>query len=174
MSTGPHTERPDAAMPSVRLRHAVRAIVLDEEDRVLLCRCVLPDEVVWITPGGGVEPGETPYAALRREIREEVGLAVEGTPPPVWHQVIVAPGHAEGYDGVVNDYYLVRTRAFRPNGTLSDRELAAEHLTGFRWWRPGEIEDHRGPELFGPCDMAALLSALLRDGVPDAPLLIGP
>ncbi|MCI3928919.1 hypothetical protein [Streptomyces sp. AN091965] len=69
---------------------------------------------------------------------------------------------------------LVRTRAFRPNGTLSDRELAAEHLAGFRWWRQGEIEDQRGPDPFGPSDTAALLSALLAGGVPDEPLLIGP
>ncbi|MEV5557865.1 NUDIX hydrolase [Nonomuraea wenchangensis] len=68
-------------MPSLNLRHAVRAIVLDDHDRILLCRLALPKPagttIVWAAPGGGVEPGETPLAALRRELDEEVGLAVE-------------------------------------------------------------------------------------------------
>ncbi|WP_245687124.1 NUDIX domain-containing protein [Streptacidiphilus griseoplanus] len=50
-------------MATVRLRHSVRAIVLDEEDRILLCRHTAPEPpgtVVWAAPGGGVERGETP------------------------------------------------------------------------------------------------------------------
>ncbi|WP_330258257.1 NUDIX domain-containing protein [Streptomyces murinus] len=55
-------------MALVRLRRSVRAIVLDEGDRVLLCRFVLPKPtgpiVVWAAPGGGVERGESVLAAL--------------------------------------------------------------------------------------------------------------
>ncbi|WP_435134671.1 hypothetical protein [Actinacidiphila sp. bgisy144] len=57
-------------------------------------------------------------------------------PPHVWHQEVVAPGHAEGYDGVVNDHFLVRTADFRPRGALSDAQLAAEHISGLKWWHP--------------------------------------
>jgi 8-oxo-dGTP diphosphatase len=39
-----------------------------------------------------VEPGETLLAALRRELHEEVGLAVDDDPVHVWHQEVVAPG----------------------------------------------------------------------------------
>ncbi|MEU5246560.1 hypothetical protein AB0G81_21030, partial [Streptomyces asoensis] len=35
-----------------------------------------------------------------------------------------------GYDGVVNDYVLVRSAGFLPRGGLSDEELAAENITG--------------------------------------------
>jgi 8-oxo-dGTP pyrophosphatase MutT (NUDIX family) len=55
---------------------------VDEADRVLLCRFAFdkPDGpvVVWAAPGGGLEPGETPLAALRRELAEEIGLLPTG------------------------------------------------------------------------------------------------
>jgi 8-oxo-dGTP pyrophosphatase MutT (NUDIX family) len=103
------------------LRPAARGIILDDEDRVLLCRFEFSEEgvVVWATPGGGVEAGESPRHALRRELAEEIGLTVTGEPPHVWHQRVVAPGHAAGYDGIINDYFLIRTPHFSPSGSLS-------------------------------------------------------
>ncbi|WP_416482780.1 NUDIX domain-containing protein [Streptomyces sp. CL12] len=87
-------------MALVRLRRSVRAIALDEGDRVLLCRFVLPKPtgpiVVWAAPGGGVERGESVLAALQRELREETGLVIDGEPPHVWHQEVIDPGHAGG------------------------------------------------------------------------------
>jgi 8-oxo-dGTP diphosphatase len=68
---------------ALSLRRAVRAVVLDEDDRVLLCRLAIPEPagtVVWVTPGGGVERGETPFAALRRELLELIADGVPATP----------------------------------------------------------------------------------------------
>ncbi|MFF2777505.1 NUDIX hydrolase [Streptomyces sp. NPDC058052] len=160
-------------MAPLNLRHSVRAIVLDEEDRVLLCRFALPERSVWATPGGGVEPGETPYEALRRELREEDGLVLEGEPPHVWHRRVVEPGYVRGYDGAVQDYFLVRTTAFDPDGALSRAELLAENITGFRWWRLPEIAGYPGPDLFGPRDLAGPLGRLIAEGVPARPLQMG-
>ncbi|WP_328473668.1 NUDIX domain-containing protein [Actinoplanes sp. NBC_00393] len=155
----------------MKLRHSVRAIILTDQHEVLLCRHVLPDlpgRVVWAAPGGGVEDGETPLAALRRELAEEIGLAVD-SPPHVWHQEAVFGG-VPGHDGVVNDYFLVRAAEFVPRGSLSDDELAAENITELRWWSLRDIRGYRGPDLFSPRDLATPLAALIDGGVPGRPV----
>ena len=62
-----------------------------------------------------------PLAALRRELHEETGVVIDADAPHVWHQEVAAPGHAYGYDGVVNDYFLVRTRG---TDLFSPRDIA--------------------------------------------------
>ena len=64
-------------MPMKSPRLAVRAIIL-HENRLLLVNA-WPDgrSDLMCAPGGGVEPGEDPEAAARREIREELGLKLE-------------------------------------------------------------------------------------------------
>lgn len=161
-------------MSSVRLRHSVRGIVLDESDRMLLCR-TLPSAttVVWAAPGGGIESGESPLDALRRELSEEVGLVLDGEPPHVWRQEVLGAQYLAGYDGIVNDYFLVRTKAFTPRGMLSRADLAAENIEGARWWPLADIKQYDGPDLFSPRELATPLSALLNDGVPAQPIALG-
>jgi 8-oxo-dGTP diphosphatase len=156
------------------LRHAVRAIVFDEKDRVLLCRFDLPRQgvVVWATPGGGIEVAESPLEALERELDEEIGLALVEDPPHVWHQRVVAEGHAEGYDGVINDYYLIKTDNFTPSGSLAAEVLRTENITRFRWWSLVEMQTYQGEAIFAPLDLAALLEQLLRAGAPQEPLAL--
>ncbi|MCZ0975545.1 NUDIX domain-containing protein [Streptomyces albulus] len=124
-------------------------------------------------PGGRIAPHEEPLTALRRELREEVGLVVQHDPPHVWHQEVVGAGYAVGHDGVVNDYFLVRTAGFTPCGALTAAELAAECIVGVKWWSPAEIAAYRGPDLFSPRDLGTPLRELLSTGLPDEPLLLG-
>src|SRR5579862_2806206 len=53
----------------------VFAAIMDADDRILCVRMNYATHA-WTTPGGRVEPGESPIAALEREVLEESGLAV--------------------------------------------------------------------------------------------------
>ncbi|NKB68516.1 MAG: NUDIX domain-containing protein [Candidatus Latescibacteria bacterium] len=50
------------------------ALILDAQQRVLLCR--RRDIDFWNMPGGGLETGEAPWEGAVREVREETGLEV--------------------------------------------------------------------------------------------------
>src|SRR5689334_10115822 len=63
----------------VRARKLVVAALIRREGRVLISRR-RPDQpmpLLWEFPGGKVEPGEDPVAALQREVREELGCDVQ-------------------------------------------------------------------------------------------------
>jgi len=53
----------------------VFAAIFDDSGRILCVRMNYATRA-WTTPGGRVEPGESPFAALRREVLEESGLDV--------------------------------------------------------------------------------------------------
>ena len=46
----------------------------DDRDRVLFVRHTYGDRTPWEMPGGGLRRGEAPEAAVRREMREELGI----------------------------------------------------------------------------------------------------
>src|ERR1044072_6984951 len=58
-------------------RVAVKALIFDDEKRLLLVRN--PDHD-WELPGGGWEHDETPEAGLARELQEELGVELSAVP----------------------------------------------------------------------------------------------
>lgn len=154
-----------------RLRTATRAIVLDPDDRVLLVRFDFGDRIVWATPGGGIEEGESDEHALRRELAEEAGLEGFELGPLIWtrtHHVPLGGGH---WDGQTERYYVVRTSPFEPAPSLSWEELRAEGMTGVRWWTLAELE--ATDATFAPRRLPLLLRELILYGPPAEPVDVG-
>ena len=155
----------------LRIREAVRALVLDPQDRVLLVRFEFPDAGTrWALPGGGLEPGESDHEALRRELAEEVGLAGAEIGPQVWTRLHVFPFIDGRHDGQRERIYLVRCSAFEPRPRLTWEQLNAECVFEVRWWHPAELHDAL------PLVPAALrdhLATLRRDGPPPQPVDVG-
>lgn len=70
-------EEDDRFRGSTSVRHSARALVLDGDELLLWRRIVPGRPLYWVTPGGGVEPEDADLeAALRRELREELGATV--------------------------------------------------------------------------------------------------
>jgi 8-oxo-dGTP diphosphatase len=154
--------------PDLRLREAVRALVVDPDHRLLLVRFEFPAGTRWALPGGGLEPDETHHDALSRELAEEVGLRDATIGPHIWNRLHIVPFLDGRYDGQRERIFLVRSRAFDPAPALTWAELNAEHVFELRWWSMQEIA--ASDTTFVPRELAALAQAVLTEGPPVIPI----
>lgn len=154
-----------------RIRAAVRAVVVDPDDRLLLVRFEFPTRSLWATPGGGMEPGESPLDALRRELLEETGLVSAEVGPLIWTRLHIIPFIGGNWDGQREHYYLVRTPSFEPQPLHSWEQLNAEYVHELRWWTPAELA--AATTAFAPTRLPELVRMLLRDGPPAEPIDTG-
>ena len=153
-------------MSPVEIRRAVRAVVLDPEDRILLVRWVNEDMGVdtWLTPGGGIDEGEDSEAALRRELREETGLESYEAGPTIWTRRHSFPWYERTVDQR-ETFALLRVHAFEPRP--DPEAIDAEGVRDVRWWTLDELE--ASGATFAPRNLAPLLRELLTDGPPPEP-----
>lgn len=66
-----------ALLVESRFTVTVGAVVIDSRNRVLLLHHRFRPGSGWGVPGGFMRPREQPVEALRRELREEIGLEIE-------------------------------------------------------------------------------------------------
>ena len=119
-----------------RKRMAAGALFFDSASRILLVDPVYRD--TWDLPGGAVEAEESPYAACRREVAEELGL---DRPPGRVLAVDWVPSRRLRPEGLVVVY---------DGGTLGTAEIDAitlpeDELAGFAFVATDELAARATP-----------------------------
>ncbi len=151
-------------------RETARIVLLNPENEVFLLNTHFDPEVRlpprWITPGGGIDAGETVLDAAIRELREETGLLV--SPEQLGEQIWQTDGRWNWGDGQNHhtyvDYFfqLKLEELGLSSWTLDDsgwtddeRRDVLEH----RWWNLAELND--SGEQVGPHGLAEFLQGHL-------------
>jgi 8-oxo-dGTP pyrophosphatase MutT (NUDIX family) len=141
-------------------RPAARVICLDGVGSVLLLNWRDPSDgaLMWEPPGGGIDPGETPLEAARRELVEETGL----DPGAVGEEWLAVERdlrwNGRHFIGA-ESFFLARFAEVAPSlgrdGLLPDEQ---ENLQGYAWVPLGDIESL--PDKLEPPALADVIAAL--------------
>lgn len=135
-----------APVPPGRVLLVSAVALIDTDGRVLLAQRPAGKSLagLWEFPGGKVEPGETPEAALIRELREELGI-------DTWHSCLAPLTFAShSYEGFHLLMPLFACR--RWEGTPMPREGQV-----LKWVRAQNLRDYPMPPADEP------LIPILRD-----------
>ena len=155
------------------VRPSGRVILLDEDERILLIcmdglNGLFDDPSFWITPGGGVRPGETFEEAALRELWEETGIQGVQLSVCVWERRHV---YRFGEDWVESHdrFFVARVE---PCPRIEPQRLDPIEVEGtreYRWWSLPELEAATD-QIFVPRTLAALLPPILRGELPAEPI----
>lgn len=126
----------------------VAAALVDADGRVLVQQRPPGTSMagLWEFPGGKIEPGETPEAALVRELHEELGIVVDHT--------CLAPA-AFASEALGDRHLLLLLYALRKWTGIPE----ACHATALRWLRPVQLHALAMPPADRP--LIGLLEALV-------------
>jgi 8-oxo-dGTP pyrophosphatase MutT (NUDIX family) len=128
-------------------RRAARVLLLDRDRRVLLFHGCDPADATagqwWFTPGGGLDPGESPAEGAVRELREETGLDVapEALGEPVHARTATFRFAGDVYRQT-EDYFVLHVEGHEVD-TSGFNALEVSAVLGHRWW---SVEDLRSTD----------------------------
>jgi len=124
------------------VRATSRLIVVDEDGRVLLMLTKAPDTsgvARWITPGGGVDPGETQAEAAIRELREETGQIITDPGDVVYVEDFVVPWDDADHTHGHAEFFIVRLPHFEIDDAGWTDEERVDILES-RWFTIDELD----------------------------------
>lgn len=147
-------------------RATSRVLLVDPDQRVLMFLQYGKDRAVaprWITPGGGVDPGETHEIAAIREVLEETGLVLDAVPAPFLDADFDPDQRWHPYDTGHWAWYLVSVAHFEPDRAgWTEEELA--DVVAWRWFTADELRDeHRDGYEVEPPELPDRLQAQLQE-----------
>lgn len=149
-------------------RSAARVLLLDGQDRVLLLHGYDPADRArggwWITPGGGLEPGEDDRAGAARELFEETGLRLEPAEftGPVYEQVVQFPLDGRSYRQAER-FFVARIPDWEVD-TSGFTDLEVRSMDAHRWWSVPALRE--SDERIYPDGLADLVEAVLAHAAP--------
>lgn len=123
-------------------RATSRVLLVDETGRALLFLQYGKSHDVpprWMTPGGGVDPGESHDEAARRELVEETGLELDAIGPAFLEEDFDPDQRWHPYDRGHWAWYVVRTNRFElARDGWTEEELA--DVVAWRWMSADDLE----------------------------------
>lgn len=150
------------------VRNSARALLIDDDNHILLFKFrfqTIKDNInesineFWITPGGGLDTGESFEQALQRELVEETGLIMKKEPKWVWTREVVFEKRNKPFLSHER-YYLIYIKDCDVGEIcLTDNER--RNLLERRWWRIDEI--NKSDENFRPMNMDTELNVVLSN-----------
>lgn len=154
----------------MKIKKSSRAIVINKKSEIFLFKYkfdyLAGESVIWITPGGSLEKGETFDDALRREVFEELGVELKQEYRQIYYRNPIYT--LKNGEKILSEekfflVYLDEEEFLYCNWTESEK---SRMLAG-KWWSIEEIR--RSEDEFFTLDLISILNDMANDKIPDVP-----
>ena len=143
------------------IRNSVKALIL-ENGKVLAIEKQHEDEIYYILPGGGQEPGEDFLSTLKRECGEEIGVEVEPEDLRYVREYVGRNHEFSDVDSEVHQIEFMFVCKTKKGTHVKVGEKPDEGQVGLKWIPIDELTNY---PLY-PKALRPVLSAMDDDAIP--------